>query len=164
MDGHGVCNKDHLCPIAPYRLIVMSVFVESISELSRVSPVFLRRDGRGEFMEVMNEGPWNSIITGVMNGGAELGHHYHKRTRMYFFLIEGLAEITVVHVPSGDRRAGVLRESEGIFLEPHDAHVIRFAEMSRFILLKSRAYSEADPDTFPYGIQFDQTTCNAELV
>lgn len=142
----------------------MSTSVESKSDLSRVSPAFLRRDSRGEFVEVINQGPWNSIITGVMNAGAEMGHHYHKRTRMHFFLVDGLAEITVVHVPSGDCRFGVLRESEGVFLEPNDAHVIRFAELSRFILLKSRAFTEADPDTFSYRIQLDDSTRKAELV
>lgn len=142
----------------------MSFVIESTSDLSRVSPAFLRRDGRGEFMEVINQGPWNSLITGVMHAGAELGHHYHQRTRMYFFLVEGLAEVVVVNVPSGERRCGVLRASEGVFLEPNDAHVIRFANMSRFILLKSRAYTEADPDTFPCRIQFDESTCKAELV
>jgi hypothetical protein len=38
-------------------------------------PVYVRRDGRGLFEELLNTGRWESLISGRMDAGAVMGHH-----------------------------------------------------------------------------------------
>jgi dTDP-4-dehydrorhamnose 3,5-epimerase-like enzyme len=115
-------------------------------------PTSERQDVRGSFIEVVNSGPWETVITGSMREGSVLGNHYHRRTRMYFFLVHGAAEVAVVSVASGARDSCALDAQEGIYLEVGQAHAIRFTEESAFLLLKSRAYREDDPDTVPFTV------------
>ena len=113
---------------------------------------FVREDERGAFIEVINSGPWETVITGSMREGAVMGNHYHKKTRVFFFLTDGAASVELVHVESGARRSRTLESRQGLFLEANEAHAIRFRRDSRFLLLKSRGYSEDDPDTFPHRV------------
>ena len=101
-----------------------------------VPPTYIREDDRGVFAEVVNAGPWETVITGNMRGGSVIGNHYHKRTRCFVFLSAGAANVEVVEVDSGSRSSSRLGTNEGLYLEPNHAHAIRFAEDSTFILLK----------------------------
>ena len=62
-----------------------------------------RVDDRGRFVEVIAGGTWQTIIHGAMKAGALMGNHYHKKTRIYFYLIEGSADIDIVRVADGAR-------------------------------------------------------------
>lgn len=88
-----------------------------------------------------------------MNAGAVLGNHYHKQTRMFFFVTTGLAKIDLVKVDSGERRSHDIESQHGLHLEPGEAHAIRFAKESTFLLLKSQPFDENNPDTFPYPVE-----------
>lgn len=119
-------------------------------------PSYKRTDERGEFIEVLAEGTWEAVIFGKMRAGAILGRHYHKRTRIYFYLTVGEADVTVVDVATNDRTHFEIREEHGLFLEPGQAHAIRFSKSSEFIMAKSHRYDPANPDTFPFPIELDQ--------
>ena len=119
---------------------------------SRFAPLFERRDARGQFTEILREGPWHTVVTGTMRSGAVMGNHYHKRTRIALYLMSGRAAIEIVHVKSGERRALEVRPGEGAFLETGEAHAIRFMADSQFLLLKSHPYSEDNADTFPWAV------------
>ncbi|MEK6677453.1 MAG: hypothetical protein AABZ47_17600 [Planctomycetota bacterium] len=134
-----------------------------VNSLALVHPTYVREDERGSFIEILNRGPWETVITGFMRPGGILGNHYHKKTRMFLYLLQGSAEIWVRAVrceTDGDCHdnalASVARETlatgQGLYLEPNQAHAIRFLEESSFLLLKSRRYSEVDPDTFLYEV------------
>jgi len=127
-----------------------------------VGPTFVREDERGSFIEVVNSGPWETVITGSMRAGAVLGNHYHKRTRMFFFLASGAAHVHVVSVTSRSRDCHELTAPEGLYLEPGQAHAIRFTGKSTFILLKSHPYREDDRDTYPFAVATDEGMANEE--
>ena len=113
-----------------------------------VKPGFARRDARGAFLEISNGFPAQTVICGRMKAGALLGNHYHRRTRVFFFVSRGSAEVVTVHVETGERDAFTLRENQGAFFEVNETHAVRFVEDGEFVMLKSLPYDAADPDTF----------------
>jgi len=113
---------------------------------------FERIDDRGRFVEVIAEGTWEAVIHGQMKAGAVMGNHYHEYTTVYFYLITGRAGIDVVNVGDGARRRIDLASGQGIFLQPNEAHAIRFQEASTFILTKSHRHDEANPDTHEFFV------------
>lgn len=116
------------------------------------TPTLIRRDERGTFVEVLAEGTWEAVIHGRMRAGAVMGNHYHRITRIFFYLVSGKARIDLVRVEDGVGERTELVAEEGMYLEPEQAHAIRFLTPSEFILLKSRRYNPDDDDTFPYAI------------
>jgi dTDP-4-dehydrorhamnose 3,5-epimerase-like enzyme len=116
-------------------------------------PLFERRDERGVFREVLSGFPAGNVVCGNMAAGAVMGNHYHRRTRVFFYLLDGSVGISTVDVESGARDDFLLAENEGVFLEPGESHAIRFLVDSRFLMMKSEPYDPADPDTisFPVG-------------
>jgi quercetin dioxygenase-like cupin family protein len=113
---------------------------------------FERRDARGLFREIARGFPVAGVLWGRMEAGAVMGNHYHRETRVFFYLTEGEARVATVDVTTGGRDRFELREGDGVLLEPKVSHAIRFVRPSEFVMLKSRAYSEADPDTYPHPV------------
>jgi len=117
-----------------------------------VGPTHVRRDERGELAELVNGFPGKTLLAGRMKPGAVMGNHYHRRTRVFFFLRTGSAEVRTLHAESGARDAFALAAGQGVVLETHEAHAIRFTEESDWLMLKSEAYDPADPDTFALSV------------
>lgn len=117
------------------------------------APTFKRVDDRGTLVEVANAGPWETVLAGTMRRGAVLGNHYHKQTRMFFFLLQGEARVDVVDVISGRRCSRRVTAGEGMYLECGEAHAIRFSQESNYLLLKSRRFSPADADTIAFVVE-----------
>ena len=122
---------------------------------------FVRRDERGTFIDVVTGGRWETVITGRMKPGAVLGNHYHKLTEMFFFVTEGSCRVDVECVKTGERRRVEVPAGHGVHLRPFESHAIRFDTESTFILLKSRAYDRADPDTYEHPVAeiVEECTC-----
>ena len=59
-----------------------------------LSPRFERRDDRGVFREILSGFPAGTVVCGRMNAGAVMGNHYHRRTRVFFYLFAGEADVT----------------------------------------------------------------------
>lgn len=117
-----------------------------------IVPSFDRVDERGTFREVLNRGPWETLIWGRMNRDAVMGQHYHKRTQVFIFLTSGSARIRTIHVETGSKDAFTLHENQGVLLRVNESHSIRFLRDSSFIMLKSQRYNPADPDTFAFPV------------
>lgn len=117
-----------------------------------VTPGFERRDERGLFQEIVSGESFAAVSRGRMRAGAVMGNHFHKRTRIFFFLTSGRARIQTVDVETGAPDAFELSEGQGVYLEPGESHAIRFAEESEFVMLKSIPFDPADPDTYPYPV------------
>ena len=117
-----------------------------------VTPGFERRDDRGVFREVVNGFSSETLATGTMRHGAVMGNHYHRKTRVFFYLTRGGASVRTVHVESGARDEFFLGENQGVFLEPNESHAIRFVAESEFIMLKSVRYDPEDPDTYEHPV------------
>ena len=113
-----------------------------------VKPGLERRDARGTFLEISNGFPAQTVISGRMKSGAVLGNHYHRRTRVFFYVSRGSADVLTVHVETGERDAFRLEETQGCFFEINETHAVRFVEDGEFVMLKSLPYDPADPDTF----------------
>lgn len=117
-----------------------------------VAPGFERRDERGVFREVLKGFNARTLITGEMTRGAVLGNHFHKKTRIFFYLTRGSAEVTTVHVETGETDSFALGPNQGCFFEANESHAIRFLEDAGFLMAKSLSYDPADPDTFSYPV------------
>ncbi|MBI4831560.1 MAG: WxcM-like domain-containing protein [Candidatus Lindowbacteria bacterium] len=118
-----------------------------------VGPSFERRDERGSFIEIVNEGPWETIIHGSMKKDKVMGNHYHRECRAFFYLINGKAEVRIKHLVDGTSDTVVLTAGRGVYLLPFEVHKVRYMEDSDFILLKSYRYKESNPDIFPNEIE-----------
>ena len=125
--------------------------------LQPCSPTHLREDARGLFVEVVNTGPWETVITATMRPGSVIGNHYHKRTRIFLYLVSGAADVHVTAVDTGERQRCQLKAGQGTYLEPYQAHAIHFEAESTFLLLKSRRYNKDDPDTYPFSVLEDKS-------
>jgi dTDP-4-dehydrorhamnose 3,5-epimerase-like enzyme len=115
-------------------------------------PTFERKDARGTFLELLNDGHWESLICGRMEPGAVLGQHYHRRTAVFFFLLEGDATVTSVHVDSGARVQDHLPSMHGVLFPVNVAHAIRFSRSSSFVMMKSMRYDPQDTDTITFEV------------
>ena len=119
-----------------------------------VIPGFERRDDRGVFREVANGFDARPLICGETKAEAVLGNHFHRRTRVFFYLAHGEAQVRTVHVETGEKDLFSLRENQGVFFEVNESHAVRFLRDGEFVMLKSLAYDPADPDTFTHPVEF----------
>jgi dTDP-4-dehydrorhamnose 3,5-epimerase-like enzyme len=115
-----------------------------------VTAAFERNDERGVFREVLNGFEARTLVCGQMKAGAILGNHYHKRTRLFFYLTRGAARVATVHVETGEKDSFDLSANEGVFFEVNESHAIRFTAESEFVMVKSCPYDPADPDTYTH--------------
>lgn len=115
-----------------------------------IGPTFERVDERGTFTEILNSGRWEGLLAGRMNPDSVLGNHYHKETLIFFYLTRGSARIRTVNVETGERDDFVIESSQGVILETNESHAIRFLEEAEFVMLKSRRFDPAAPDTFHF--------------
>lgn len=118
-----------------------------------LKPSFVRNDQRGLFVEVLNGSRWESLVTGSMNPGAEMGHHYHKLTDVFFYVVQGSVEVKTLDVASGARDQFTLGDSEGVLLHTNESHSIRFLVPTQFIMMKSLRYDPANPDTYELRVE-----------
>jgi len=116
-------------------------------------PTFERRDDRGLFSEIVNGFSFAAVSRGRMRVGAVMGNHFHKRTRIFFFLVSGSAAVKTVDVATGATDAFQLSDGEGVYLEPGESHSIRYEAESEFLMLKSLPYDPLDPDTYEYPVE-----------
>jgi dTDP-4-dehydrorhamnose 3,5-epimerase-like enzyme len=115
-------------------------------------PTFERRDDRGLFSEIVNGFSFAVASRGRMRAGAVMGNHFHKETRIFFFLVAGKAAVKTVDVATGATDAFQLSEGEGVYFEPGESHSIRYQSESEFLMLKSLPYEPTQPDTFPFPV------------
>jgi len=132
--------------------MVSYLMVENNRDKEILKPSFRRTDERGTFLEVLNNGHWESLIYGQMHRGAVIGNHYHRKTEIFFFLTKGSARIDIIHVEQGKRRRLSLQANHGVLLKTFESHAVRFLEESEFIMLKSLRYDPDEPDTFQYPV------------
>jgi dTDP-4-dehydrorhamnose 3,5-epimerase-like enzyme len=118
-----------------------------------LTPSFERKDDRGIFREVLNDGSWEALICGRMNSDAVLGNHYHKKTLIFFYISSGSARITTIHVETEDKDVFILKSGQGVILSVNESHAIRFLEESDFVMLKSLRYDPEDPDAYPFPVK-----------
>lgn len=118
-----------------------------------VGPSFERSDERGAFVEILNSGRWESAIMGRMRASAVMGQHYHRQATLFFYLANGQARISTVHVETAAKDQFVLSAKQGVFLPPMESHAIRFLEESDFVLLKTKAYDPANSDIVPFPVE-----------
>jgi len=132
--------------------MVSYLMVENNMDKEILKPSFRRTDERGTFLEVLNNGHWESLIYGQMHRGAVIGNHYHRKTEIFFFLTTGSARIDIIDVEKGQQRRLSLEANHGVLLKTFESHAVHFLEESEFIMLKSLRYDPDDPDTFQYPV------------
>lgn len=123
-----------------------------MKHIQRFRPSFVRRDGRGEFIEIINRGRWESVLTAWMKKGSILGNHYHTETDIFLFLIKGRARVTTVFLTSKKQRQEEILQEEGIVIPARVAHAVEFLDDSTIILGKSRAHDPKQSDLIDYPL------------
>jgi mannose-6-phosphate isomerase-like protein (cupin superfamily) len=118
-----------------------------------LTPAYEREDDRGIFREIFNGFEGRTLAWGRMRSGAVMGNHFHRRTRVFFCILSGSAEIETVAVETGERDAFPLAAGQAVILEPGESHAIRYREESEFLMAKSQPYDPKDPDTFPHPVR-----------
>ena len=113
-----------------------------------LKPTFERSDKRGLFVEILNGIKLKNLSYGAMKKGAVMGNHYHKKTKVVFFLTGGLAKVDLLDVETGATETVTIEKNEGIELPSGNSHAIRFLENSSFIMGKSEKYDSENPDTY----------------
>lgn len=117
-------------------------------------PVYRREDDRGIFEEIINFGNWQSLTMGTMKKGAEMGHHYHNHTIVYFFIIAGKALIKTLNIKTKEKKEFILSSNEGYIFLPEEVRIIHYAQETRFLLMKSHRYNHENPDIIEYKKPF----------
>jgi mannose-6-phosphate isomerase-like protein (cupin superfamily) len=105
-----------------------------------------------ESFAVVTSGPWESVRAGTSRRGSTWGNYYHKQTRLYFCILQGDARVDIVDVEWAAGKTKRLGPGEGVFVEPGQAHSIRFAQDSTYVLLKSRPDRDVESDTFRFAV------------
>ena len=124
-----------------------------------VGPTYAREDRRGLFVEIVNEGPWETVIHGSMRRDAQMGNHYHRECRAFFYLVSGRAQIKVRHLVNDSTEVLEIGPRQGVMFRPFETHVIRYLEDSDFIFLKSYRYRDDEPDIFPCDVERKDESC-----
>jgi quercetin dioxygenase-like cupin family protein len=115
-------------------------------------PMYVRRDARGTFEELVNTGRWESLISGRMAQGAVMGNHYHDHTIVFFYLLEGQSHIITVDVRTKARHEYDIQAGQGFVFRPSEARAIIHREDVRFLLLKSHRFDPTAPDLIDYPV------------
>ena len=115
-------------------------------------PVYVRRDARGTFEELVNTGRWESLISGRMVKGSVMGHHYHDHTIVFFYLLEGRSHITTVDVHTKARHEYDIHAGQGFIFHPSEARAIAHLENVRFLMMKSHRFDPSAPDLIEYQV------------
>lgn len=121
-----------------------------VTEMKKLKPSHVRQDTRGLFIEFINSGTWENVIYGKMQKGAVMGNHYHKKTTVFFFVVEGRVKIDTIDVRNKQIDSINLKENQGVILGPFHSHAIHFLNESVFVMGKSIAYDPNNSDTFKY--------------
>jgi len=117
-----------------------------------VKPTFIRRDERGIFVEALNGDTWQNVSYGLMKKGAVMGNHYHKKAKVFFYIITGNVRIDTINVQTQKTDSFVLAENEGMIFMPYSSHAIRFTENATFIMGKSEKYQPDNTDTYTHVV------------
>lgn len=117
-----------------------------------LQPIFRRHDKRGSFFELFNGIIWKNIIFGTMRKNSVMGNHYHKRTKVFFYILRGKAQVENIHVRTKESERLYLSASQGVIFDPFVSHMITFIQPSMFLMGKSRTYSKISSDTYNYPV------------
>jgi len=117
-----------------------------------IRPSFTRQDARGTLRELLNEGVWQSVVQGEMVAGAVMGNHYHRETRVFFFLVGGRARVVIEHINGGAQEDFEIGAFEGVIFQPDYSHAVIFLADSSYFMLKSLPYDPQNPDTYEHSV------------
>ena len=117
-------------------------------------PIYSRSDKRGVFFELISFGKWETLIIGKMKKGAQMGHHYHQKTIVFYYLLSGRVKIITLNLKNNKKCINFLNSHQGYIFRPEEVRIIKYEKNSRFIMLKSKKYNEKQPDL----IKFEKET------
>lgn len=127
-----------------------------MNKIQLLTPNFIRQDNRGTLIELVNGVSLRNISIGESKKGSVMGNHYHKRTKVYFFIYQGKAKITLVNLKSKKTSELILNPNSGILIKTNQAHQIKFFKKSIYIICKSRDFSQVDSDFYPFLVNLPE--------
>jgi dTDP-4-dehydrorhamnose 3,5-epimerase-like enzyme len=113
----------------------------------KLSYYMQRRDERGSFQGLINQGNWKEVNLASTYAGEIRGGHFHKNTREIIFLVRGEAEVELKDVRNPEKAEKfILQPGEGVEIEPYILHTLKYLQDSEQIALLTQAFEPSDPD------------------
>lgn len=109
-------------------------------------------DERGGLMEIINGEPGLQMNILYTKAGFVRGNHYHKRTKEFFFVLEGEIKFVTVDEDTKERHETVCPPGDRIEIPPTVRHALKSITDSTIIEYKNEAYNDENPDTFPFEV------------
>lgn len=120
--------------------------------ICRIDHYVQKKDFRGTFKGLINQGNWKEINFVTSLAGMVRGGHYHKKTEELFIMIEGKVTISAQLVLD-TVRVGAIKEyafQKGDVFKVHKmvCHTFKILQSSAWLNVLSIPFNEQEPDFF----------------
>jgi quercetin dioxygenase-like cupin family protein len=116
-------------------------------KITRVQPT--QRDDRGEIIDILVRENIEYVTLITSRKGASRGHHYHKRTTQWVYILEGRLNL-LTQIPGDSVLATVLEKGDLALTEALERHGMIALEDSAFMVFTHgvRGGEDYEKDTF----------------
>lgn len=105
----------------------------------------IRKDKRGSLIEIF-KGKFAQCNFLLMKKGSVWGNHYHKRTREYFYVLEGELAVSFFALKDKRETKKIFKTGDVFTIKPHTLHTICVLKASQCLVLYSQQFSQEQPD------------------
>lgn len=107
------------------------------------------KDARGWIADVVQDTPFEHATIIVSRMGASRGHHFHKETVQWVFLLSGRLQ-ALVRMNGGPVEQVTLRPFDSLRTDPMEEHALIALEQSTFLVLTHgpRGGAHYEDDTY----------------
>ena len=120
------------------------------------------RDERGEITDILakEEIQYVTLITSAK--GAERGHHYHKETIQWVYILDGKLKL-LTQMPDGPIQETILEKGDLAMTAPLESHAMIALEDSSFMVFTrgTRGGEEYERDTYRLSNRLEAQTPTA---
>lgn len=116
--------------------------------MERIRPKLIFKDKRGRIENIYCGVAWRELNMFRSKKGVTRGGHYHKKTRELIFVIKGKIEFSATNIRTRAKRKVILKEGEGVVVEPYELHEARIVEKAVWIAALTKEYKDDKPDVF----------------
>jgi len=114
--------------------------------ISKVDQVI--EDERGSITQVVSFGKWKQLNLFSRKQSSLGGGHYHKKTREFFYLIDGQASVKIASIRDGIISSHVFKSGDCFEMQPFEQHYFKFLSDTCFIALYSTIFNKDKPDVY----------------
>lgn len=125
--------------------------------------ILAHEDARGKIIDVLRDEPIDHVTLITQAAGTERGHHYHKETTQWLFLITGSLTV-IAQKPGDDVYLYLALPGSLIRHDPMEAHAVRAREEATYLIFTRgpRGGENYEKDTYRLEekLSFNVPQCN----